>query len=142
MRHVNRSDHPLVGVAPGRRRRVLRQACGVGWAALRRRTGRSHSAPLYQLGTRCIQLTYNLRNLLGDGCTERTNAGLSDFGVAVVERMNAPGIVVDLSHSGEQTSRDGIAFSKRPPAFTHTMCRAIYDHVRAKPDDLAEGARR
>ena len=91
---------------------------------------------LYQAGTRCIQLTYNSRNLLGDGCTERTNAGLSDFGVAVVDRMNQLGIVVDLSHCGEATSRDGIAVSKRPPAFTHTMCKAIYDHVRAKSDDL------
>jgi membrane dipeptidase len=91
---------------------------------------------LYDAGTRCIQLTYNSRNLLGDGCTERTNAGLSDFGVAVVERMNQLGIIVDLSHCGEATSRDGIAVSKRPPAFTHTMCKAIYDHVRAKPDDL------
>ena len=92
--------------------------------------------PLYEAGTRCIQLTYNSRNLLGDGCTERTNAGLSDFGVAVVERMNQLGMVVDLSHCGEATSRDGIAISKRPSAFTHTMCRAIYDHVRAKSDDL------
>ena len=92
--------------------------------------------PLYQAGTRCIQLTYNSRNLLGDGCTERTNAGLSDFGLAVVERMNQLGIIVDLSHCGEATSRDGIAVSKRPPAFTHTMCKAIYDHVRAKSDDL------
>ncbi len=91
---------------------------------------------LHSLGTRCIQLTYNSRNLLGDGCTERTNAGLSDFGVAVVERMNALGIAVDLSHCGEQTSRDGIAASRKPPAFTHTMCKAVYDHVRAKPDDL------
>lgn len=92
--------------------------------------------PLYQAGTRCIQLTYNSRNLLGDGCTERTNAGLSDFGVAVVERMNQLGIVVDLSHCGEATSRDGIAVTKRPPAFTHTMCAAVYDHVRAKSDAL------
>lgn len=91
---------------------------------------------LYRAGTRCIQLTYNSRNLLGDGCTERTNAGLSDFGVAVVERMNQLGIIVDLSHCGDATSRDGISVSKRPPAFTHTMCKAIYDHVRAKPDDL------
>ena len=92
--------------------------------------------PLYQAGARCIQLTYNSRNLLGDGCTERTNTGLSDFGVAVVERMNQLGIVVDLSHCGEATSRDGIAVSKRPPAFTHTMCKAVYDHVRAKSDEL------
>lgn len=91
---------------------------------------------LHRLGTRCIQLTYNSRNLLGDGCTERTNAGLSDFGVSVVERMNALGILVDLSHCGEQTTRDAIAVSRRAPALTHTVCKAIYDHVRGKSDDL------
>ncbi|GBD32600.1 MAG: dipeptidase [Gemmatimonadales bacterium] len=91
---------------------------------------------LYALGTRCMQLTYNSRNLIGDGCTERTNAGLSDFGVAVVERMNQLGILVDLSHCGLATSADGIAVSRKPPAFTHTMCRALYDHPRAKPDEL------
>ena len=91
---------------------------------------------LHALGTRCIQLTYNSRNLLGDGCTERTNAGLSDFGIKVVERMNELRVVVDLSHCGELTSKDGIAFSKQPAAFTHTMCKAVYDHVRAKSDEL------
>jgi membrane dipeptidase len=91
---------------------------------------------LYQGGARCIQLTYNARNLLGDGCTERTNAGLSDFGIECVERMNDLGIIVDLSHCGEQTSADGIAFSKQPPAFTHTVCKAIHFHPRAKPDEL------
>lgn len=91
---------------------------------------------LHAAGTRCIQLTYNSRNLLGDGCTERTNTGLSDFGVAVVHRMNELGIVVDLSHCGEQTSKDGIELSKRPPAFTHTVCKGIYNHVRGKSDEL------
>jgi len=91
---------------------------------------------LHAAGARSIQLTYNSRNLLGDGCTERTNAGLSDFGIECVYRMNQLGILVDLSHCGTQTSADGIAFSRRPPAFTHTMCRALYDHVRAKPDGL------
>ena len=65
---------------------------------------------LYQSGARWIQLTYNQRNFLGDGCTERTNAGLSDFGVAAVERMNDLGIVIDLSHCGRQTTNDGIKF--------------------------------
>lgn len=91
---------------------------------------------LYDLGTRVIQLTYNSRNLLGDGCTERTDAGLSDFGVAVVQRLNERGIVVDLSHCGSETARDAIAVSQRPPAFTHTMCRALYEHPRAKSDAL------
>ncbi len=91
---------------------------------------------LYAAGTRCIQLTYNARNLLGDGCTERTNTGLSDFGIACVEKMNELGIIVDLSHCGEQTSADGITYSRRPPAFTHTMCRPIHFHPRAKSDEL------
>lgn len=90
---------------------------------------------LYHLGARCIQLTYNSRNLLGDGCTERTNAGLSDFGVAVVERMNELGILVDLSHCGQQTASDAIEMSKKPPAFTHTMCKALHNHPRAKSDE-------
>jgi membrane dipeptidase len=91
---------------------------------------------LYDLGARCIQLTYNARNLVGDGCTERTQAGLSDFGVAVVERMNELGIVVDLSHCGKGTTKDAIEISRQPPAFTHTMCEAIYNnHPRAKTDE-------
>lgn len=90
---------------------------------------------LYKAGARWIQLTYNQRNLLGDGCTERTNAGLSDFGIEVVERMNELGIVVDLSHSGRQTTNDGIAFSKSGVSFNHSMCEALYkNHPRSKTD--------
>ena len=92
--------------------------------------------PLHELGTRCIQLTYNSQNRLGSGCTERVDGGLSDFGVAVVERMNELGIVVDLSHCGPKTSMDGIEVSRRPPAFTHTFCETLYpDHPRAKTDE-------
>jgi len=91
---------------------------------------------LYKAGTRWIQLTYNTRNLLGDGCTERTNAGLSDFGVAVVERMNEMGIIVDLTHCGQQTTMNGIQFSNPGPCFTHTMCETLYpNHPRAKTDE-------
>ncbi len=90
---------------------------------------------LYKAGTRWIQLTYNQRNLLGDGCTERTNAGLSDFGVEAVERMNDLGIIIDLSHCGRQTTNDGIKFSKTGASFNHTMCETLYkDHPRAKTD--------
>ena len=92
--------------------------------------------PLHELGTRCIQLTYNSQNRLGSGCTERVDGGLSDFGVEVVGRMNELGIMVDLSHCGRQTSMDGIEVSARPPSFTHTFCEAIYnDHPRAKTDE-------
>lgn len=91
---------------------------------------------LHALGTRCFQLTYNERNLLGDGCTERTNAGLSDYGVEVVARMNEVGVLVDLSHCGRQTTTDGIAVSDKPVAVTHSMCETLRpNHPRAKTDD-------
>ncbi len=91
---------------------------------------------LHALGMRSFQLTYNSRNRLGDGCLERTNAGLSDFGVEVVERMNQVGVMIDLSHCGQQTTLDGIAFSSKPVAITHTMCAALRTdgHPRAKTD--------
>ncbi len=90
---------------------------------------------LHALGMRSFQLTYNYRNLLGDGCLERTNAGLSDFGVEVVERMNRVGVMVDLSHCGRQTTLDGIELSAKPVAMTHTFCAAIREHPRAKTDE-------
>lgn len=91
---------------------------------------------LYEAGTRWIQLTYNQRNLLGDGCTERTNSGLSDFGIEAVERMNELGIIVDLSHCGRQTTNEGIKFSKSGASFNHTMCEALYkNHPRSKTDE-------
>ncbi|MBU2996662.1 dipeptidase [Cellulophaga baltica] len=90
---------------------------------------------LYNAGTRWIQLSYNQRNLLGSGCTERSDGGLSDFGIEALERMNELGIIVDLSHCGDQTTNDGLKFSKTGACFNHTMCDALYkDHPRAKTD--------
>ena len=88
----------------------------------------------YRLGIRIIQLTYNDRNLVGDGCLEPGNAGLSAFGRQVVERMNSLGIAVDLSHCGTQTTADGIAASTKPPLITHSGCREVYRHPRSKED--------
>ncbi len=88
----------------------------------------------YRLGIRIIQLTYNDRNLIGDGCLEPGNAGLSAFGRQAVERMNALGIAIDLSHCGTQTTADGIAASTRPPLITHSGCREVYRHPRSKED--------
>lgn len=90
---------------------------------------------LYQLGIRVIQPTYNRRNLLGDGCLETANAGLSRAGVTAIERMNALGILVDLSHCGRQTAADAIRVSKKPVAFTHTGCFALAPHARNRTDE-------
>ena len=88
-----------------------------------------------RFGVRVIQLTYNRRNLLGDGCLEPANAGLSRLGQEVVERMNALGVLVDLSHCGHRTTLDGINASKRPVAITHSGCAAVVDLPRNKTDE-------
>ncbi|MCB4800119.1 dipeptidase [Neotamlana laminarinivorans] len=90
---------------------------------------------LYDAGLRWMQLTYNSRNLIGDGSTERTNCGLSDFGIQVVNHMNERGIIIDLSHCGEQTTYEGIEFSSAPVSINHSMCEALHkNHPRAKTD--------
>ncbi|MGE5277448.1 MAG: dipeptidase [Acidobacteriota bacterium] len=87
------------------------------------------------LGVRVIQLTYNRRNLAGDGCLEPGNAGLSRFGRELVLRMNALGILVDLSHCGQRTTAEGIAASAGPVAITHSGCAALADLPRNKTDE-------
>lgn len=82
-----------------------------------------------------IQLTYNVRNLVGDGCLEPANGGLSRFGHAVVERLDELRIVVDLSHCGKATTADGIRASGRPVAITHSGCNAVARHPRSKDDE-------
>lgn len=89
----------------------------------------------HALGQRVSQLTYNARNLIGNGSTERNDSGLSDFGVAIVTRMNQLGMAVDVSHSGDATTLDACGVSKQPVVFTHSNCRAISGHVRAKSDE-------
>ena len=88
------------------------------------------------LGQRVSQLTYNSRNRIGNGSTERTDGGLSDFGVAIVERMNQVGMAVDVSHSGDRTTLDAMEFSKKPVLITHSTCRALVPgHPRCKTDE-------
>jgi membrane dipeptidase len=93
-------------------------------------------AVLRRLGIRVIQLTYNTRNLLGDGCLERTNVGLSTFGLEVVARMNTERMLVDVSHCGEATSLDAMHHSTAPVVVTHSGCRAVFDHPRNKSDQV------
>ena len=89
---------------------------------------------LYRLGLRIVQPTYNRRNLLGDGCLEPANAGLSKSGVEAIAKMNELGILIDLSHCGRQTAADAIKASTKPVAFTHTGCAALNDHPRNRTD--------
>ena len=90
----------------------------------------------HRFGVKIVQLTYNDRNLLGDGCLEPANAGLSKHGRDVVAHMNELRMIVDLSHCGLQTTSDGIAHSSRPVAITHSGCRGVFEHPRSKTDAI------
>ena len=87
------------------------------------------------LGVRVIQLTYNPANLLGDGSVAPENRGLTAFGREVVGRLNARRIMVDLSHSGQNTCLDAIVASRQPVSINHTGCRALNDLPRNKTDE-------
>jgi membrane dipeptidase len=88
------------------------------------------------LGVKIMQLTYNTRNLVGDGCMEADPQGLTDFGKQVVRKMNELGVVVDLSHVSERTSFDAVSVSDEPLAITHAMSKSVYEHDRAKTDEM------
>ena len=89
---------------------------------------------IYRAGVRVIQPTYNRRNLLGDGCMEPADAGLSRTGVEAIKRICELGITVDLSHCGRRTAADAIAAATRPVSFTHTGCHALAQHPRHRSD--------
>lgn len=74
----------------------------------------SRVALLHSLGLRVMQMTYNVRNLVGDGCLERANAGLSNLGRALVAELGRVGMVMDLSHAGQRTIAEAIAEAKSP----------------------------
>jgi membrane dipeptidase len=86
------------------------------------------------LGVRVFQLTYNPANQLGDGSMAPQNRGLTPFGREVVARLNARHVMVDLSHSGEQTCLDAARASTAPISINHTGCRAVANLPRNKTD--------
>ncbi len=86
-------------------------------------------------GVGIVQMTYNTQNLVGSGCYESTDSGLSDFGREVVAEMNRIGMLCDLSHVGSATSRDVIEVSTKPVAYSHCLPSGLKDHARNKSDD-------
>ena len=89
-----------------------------------------------ELGVRAIQLTYNNQNELGGSCYEDEDSGLSRTGKEIVREMNRTGILVDLSHVGNRTTRDAILWSEKPVAVTHANPDSLFAHKRNKTDDV------
>ncbi len=91
-------------------------------------------AQLKKDGVLTVQLTYNNRNLCGDGALEPDNAGLSKLGRATIERIEAEELLLDLSHGGAKSMAEAAAAAKRPLVISHTAARAVTDHVRNTAD--------
>ena len=90
---------------------------------------------VYDLGLRMIMPTYNSMNHLGSGCTDRVDGGLSTQGVALIDAMNAFGVIADTSHCGKMTTLDMCAVSSAPVIASHTAAKSVYGHARGKSDE-------
>jgi membrane dipeptidase len=84
----------------------------------------------HRLGLRIMGIAYDRQNLLGYGCREPEDRGLSAFGLTAVKEANRLGILLDCSHTGIKTSLDVIRASTKPVVFTHSNVRADRCHWR------------
>lgn len=88
------------------------------------------------LGVRLMHLAYNRRNAAADGCAEPANAGLSELGRELISRMNALGLIVDVSHTGDQSSLEACQASAKPLVASHSGRKQFHPHMRNKSDPV------
>jgi membrane dipeptidase len=88
-----------------------------------------------ELGVGIAQMAYNTYNLVGAGCYESKDGGLTDYGYEVIAEMNRVGIMCDLSHVGAQTSEDVIKYSGKPVCYSHCLPAGLKEHPRNKSDE-------
>lgn len=90
-----------------------------------------------QRGIVYITLCHNGDNQICDSArrTSGTNGGVSDFGARVIDEMNRLGVMVDMSHAGEQSFYDALDISRQPIVCSHSNCRALCDVPRNLTDD-------
>ena len=89
----------------------------------------------YSMGVRHMLLAYNEKNFVGDGCAERTDAGLSRFGIEVIREMNRVGMLVDGTHTGYRTTMEAMEVCEGPFIFSHSNPLGVFDHYRNIRDD-------
>ena len=92
----------------------------------------------FGLGVRMMHLTYNRRNMFGDGCAEKADAGISAFAEDAIREMNRIGMICDVAHSGLRTSYEAAKASKKPIVASHTVAGGLYPHYRSKSDEVIE----
>jgi membrane dipeptidase len=92
----------------------------------------------YDLGVRWMLMAYNRGNLVGAGCHDAEDNGLTKFGRCVLEEMERVGMVACCSHTGRRTSLDVMACSHNPVIFSHSNPKALCDHPRNIDDELMQ----
>lgn len=108
----------------------------LGWQNTSAIEDRLDFLPLFkELGISVVQLTYNTQNLVGSGCWEGRDGGLSDFGREAIDIMNEQQMLIDLSHVGSKTASDAIAHSKAPCAYSHVGAHGMFANPRNKTDE-------
>ncbi len=97
---------------------------------------------LYNRGVRYMTITWNnSTNWATSALDETTKAdslkhkGLTGFGKQVIKRMNELGMLVDLSHVGEQTFWDAINTTTKPVLVSHSCVYSLCPHRRNLKDD-------
>ncbi len=89
----------------------------------------------YKLGIRHMLLAYNQKNLVGNGCHELADDGLSRFGFELIAEMNRVDMLVDVAHCGINTSMQAIEASTAPVVVSHGNVAAIHQHPRCYSDE-------
>lgn len=97
---------------------------------------------LYGFGVRSMGIVYSEANALGSGLKEKRDGGLTELGRRVVRRMNRLGMLIDVSHCGDQTSLDVIEESEHPIFISHAGARSLWNTRRLKPDEVLEALAR
>lgn len=114
-----------------------RTAISIGWQNTSPLEDRLHDVEIFKdLGVNIMQLTYNTQNYSGAGYLELSDSGLTGFGRELVHEMNRVGVLCDLSHVGERTAAEAIAWSRQPCCISHILPRALHDVPRNKTDAL------
>ena len=97
---------------------------------------------LHDRGMRYLGLTWNNSNHIASSAKDETfnrnslsNIGLSNFGSEVVQKCNGLGVIIDVSHAGEQAFWDVVDQSQEPIIASHSSVYALCPHYRNLKDD-------
>jgi len=99
---------------------------------------------MYQkLGVKYVTLTHSCHNAFADSAgvdapLPPRHGGLSPIGKSLVKELNRLGILVDLSHTSDDTARQALQLTQAPVIWSHSSARAVWNHTRNVPDDILE----